>query len=184
MSPLHQLFEDGPYLHFSGTISAKVCLVDRDGTLNVQNDEGYVFDPDKIELAQINLPLLAALSARMPLVVVSNQGGIAKGLCQPDDVWACHQRLAQLLQPHAIMLAGLIFCPHHPSVAPCECRKPSPRMLTIALQRYDASNLRSLFVGNSASDAQAAEAAHVRYVDVHDANALRVVVTETPATGL
>ena len=175
---LHRIGPNGPYFLLRGATSRQLCLIDRDGTLNVENTSGYVSHPDDVTLLGLNLPLLAALSLRMPLVVVTNQGGIAKGLYTPDDVLACHYRLVELLAPHAISLEGIIFCPHHPSIAPCGCRKPLPVILTSALTRYDASTRTSLFIGNTDSDQEASRAARVRYFDIADTRGLQALVSE------
>ena len=59
--------------------------------------------------------------------------------------------------------AALQLCPHRPEEG-CECRKPRPGMLLRLMRLYGVPPERTVFVGNSESDRQAAAAAGVAFL--------------------
>ena len=150
-----------------------MLLVDRDGTLNTNPNPGsYLYDPDAVELDARCLPLLtSACHAGWTVVVVSNQGGLAKGLYTPASVYAVHQRLASLLAQEGITVSGLIVCPHHPMIAACSCRKPAGFMSALVLDRYRTTAARAAFLGNTDLDRLEAQAVGLDYVDIGDPQA-------------
>jgi D-glycero-D-manno-heptose 1,7-bisphosphate phosphatase len=81
------------------TLPAAV-LLDRDGTINVKAPEGaYITDPAAVELLPGAGRALASLAARgVPVVVVTNQRGIALGRMTEDDLAAVHARVDELLR--------------------------------------------------------------------------------------
>ena len=95
-------------------------LFDRDGTLIA--DVPYNGDPARVEPMPGAREALARLrAAGVPVAVVSNQSGIARGLLAHEDVRAIHARMEELLGP----LGPLEYCPHGPDDG-CACRKPAP----------------------------------------------------------
>ena len=90
-------------------------FLDRDGTLI--EDRHYPRDPDQVVL----LPGAAAAvrqldRAGLPVVVVTNQSGIARGLLTEDDYLATTHRLDALLAADGARLAGHYHCPHLPEI--------------------------------------------------------------------
>ena len=128
-------------------------FLDRDGTL--VRDPGYLHDPALVELLPGVTTGLAELArAGWPLVVVSNQSGIARGLYGPADFAAVHARLGELLAPHGVRFAGAYFCPHHPDITgPCDCRKPGVALFERAARELRLDLARSWMVGDRVSDA-------------------------------
>ena len=133
-------------------------FLDRDGTL--VRDPGYLHDPAQVELLPGVAAGLATLAAaRWPLVVVSNQSGMARGLYGPDDFFAVQARIGELLAPRGVRFAGAYFCPHHPDVTgPCACRKPGVELFERAARDLGLSLRGSWMVGDRVSDAQPAAA--------------------------
>ena len=63
----------------------RVALVDRDGTIIV--DHGYVGSVDRVEFIAGAAEAIAAFNqAHIPVAVVSNQSGVARGFYGVDDV--------------------------------------------------------------------------------------------------
>ncbi|MFN2317967.1 MAG: D-glycero-alpha-D-manno-heptose-1,7-bisphosphate 7-phosphatase [Gemmatimonadales bacterium] len=115
-----------------------IVFLDRDGT--IIEDTGYVRDPGRVRL----LPGAARAIARLneaghPVVVVTNQSGIARGILTEAEYAAVATRMAQLLEADGARLDYTAWCPHAPEVGtPCECRKPGTgghRAAALALGR-------------------------------------------------
>jgi D-glycero-D-manno-heptose 1,7-bisphosphate phosphatase len=133
-------------------------FLDRDGTIVRDPPPGYLHDPDRVELIPGVAAALADLSrAGWPLVVVSNQSGIARGIFGPEAFTAVMDRIGALLDPAGVRLAGAYFCPHHPAfTGPCACRKPGGALFERAARDLDLDLARSWLVGDRVQDAEPA----------------------------
>jgi len=133
-------------------------FLDRDNTLVRDPAPGYLHDPDLVELLPGVVDGLGALArARWPLVVVSNQSGIARGIFGPEAFSAVMDRIGEILAPHGVHFAGAFFCPHHPSfTGPCECRKPGVELFRRAARLLALDLGRSWMVGDRVEDAEPA----------------------------
>ena len=147
--------------------SRPAVFLDRDGVL--VRDRRHGAEPALMRLLPGTRPALAALAgAGYPLVVVSNQSGLARGLFRADEARAMGLRLAALLAPAGIALAGYYLAPNHPEgrVAGLDHdgapRKPSPALLLQAAQALDLDLARSWMLGDRPSDAAAGAAAGAR----------------------
>jgi len=131
-------------------------FLDRDGTL--VRDPGYLHDPALVELLPGVIDGLRALQkAGWPLVVASNQSGIARGLFGPSAFRAVMARIEELLAPHGVRFAGVYFCPHHPDfTGPCACRKPGVELFQRAARELGLDLRRSWFAGDRLQDAEPA----------------------------
>lgn len=126
-----------------------LVLLDRDGTLNVHRP-GYVERPDQLELLAGAADAVHALNeAGVPVVVVTNQQGVGKGLMDEAALVAVHRRLVEMLAP--ARLDAFAVCPH--LADECDCRKPSDGLFTGVLQRAPwARPRRCVMVGDSDTD--------------------------------
>jgi D-glycero-D-manno-heptose 1,7-bisphosphate phosphatase len=131
-------------------------FLDRDGTL--VRDPGYLHDPALVDLLPGVVEGLRELTrAGWPLVVVSNQSGIARGLFGPAAFRAVMARIEELLAPHGVRFAGFYYCPHHPDfTGPCACRKPGVELFERAARELGLDLRRSWFVGDALKDAEPA----------------------------
>jgi histidinol-phosphate phosphatase family protein len=133
-------------------------LFDRDGTLVV--DVPYNGDPARVAVMPGAARALGRLrAAGVPVGVVSNQSGIARGLLTPADVEAVHARVEELLGPFAVWR----WCPHGPDDG-CACRKPAPGMVLDAADALGLAPADLALVGDIAADVGAAHAAGARAV--------------------
>ena len=135
-------------------------FLDRDGTVNVEVH--YLSDPDQVELLPKVAETISMLNARgIPVVVVTNQAGIARGYFEERQLSEIHQRLFELLGRQNAKLDGVYFCPHHPTEGlgdyrvACGCRKPQPGMLMRASLDLGIDLGRSLMIGDREGDLQA-----------------------------
>ena len=104
----------------------KACAVifDRDGTIVF--DVPYNGDPDAVQAVPGVRELLDQLrAAHIPLAVVSNQSGIARGMITPQQVDAVNRRIHDLLGPFDVWL----YCPHGPQDVLATRRKPKPKLI-------------------------------------------------------
>ncbi len=146
-----------PPLAASGP-AVEAVLFDRDGTLVV--DVPYNGDPAKVEAVPGAVEALRRLRyAGLPLAVVSNQSGVARGWLTLEQVDAVNRRVDELLGPFATFLV----CPHGPSEG-CWCRKPRPGMVLAAAAHLGVRPQRCALVGDIGADVEAALAAGARPV--------------------
>lgn len=133
-------------------------LFDRDGTL--VHDVPYNGDPDRVRPMPGAVAAMALLRRRgVPVGVVSNQSGVARGIVSADDVERVNARVEQLLGP----IASWGVCPHA-DVEQCSCRKPAPGMVHAAAQRLGVPVEDCVVIGDIGSDVEAARAAGARSV--------------------
>jgi histidinol-phosphate phosphatase family protein len=133
-------------------------LFDRDGTL--VEDVPYNGDPERVVARpRARLALDQLRAAGIPVGVVSNQSGIARGLLSREQVEAVNRRLEELLGA----MDTWAVCPHGPMDA-CECRKPAPGLVLRAAAELGVPPEQCLVVGDIGSDVEAARAAGARAI--------------------
>ncbi|MDQ4139219.1 MAG: HAD family hydrolase [Bacteroidota bacterium] len=132
----------------------KCVFLDRDGVLNVERGD-YTYLPEDFILEDKVPEALALLKqSGFLLVVVTNQGGLAKGLFTRSQMEACHQKLLQSCQN---LIDAIYYAPSHPAVSASLSRKPDSLMLEKAIARFNISPTDSWLVGDQLRDMQAAE---------------------------
>lgn len=144
-------------------MSQKAVFIDRDGVIN--NDEGhyYIYKAKDFKLNKGIIEGLKLLqSAGYKLFVITNQGGVAKGKYTEDDVENVHGHFLQLMFDNDIRITDIYYCPHHDSIAPCDCRKPKPGMILQAIDEHQIDPSKSFLIGDSDRDIEAGEAAGLR----------------------
>ncbi|BAV47234.1 haloacid dehalogenase [Mesorhizobium sp. 113-1-2] len=139
-------------------------FLDRDGTINVDTD--YPSDPAEIELRPQMLPAIAAANrVGIPVVVVTNQSGIARGYFGWSAFAAVNGRVLELLGDQGVSVDMVLACAYHEAgvgplaVADHPMRKPNPGMLIEAGKRLDLDLQRSLIVGDKLADMRAGKRA-------------------------
>lgn len=136
-------------------------FLDKDGTL--VEDAGYSQDPSRIHLIPGVPEGLRLLAERgYPLVLVSNQDGIAHGKIREEGVLHMSGQLKRLLKHECgVSLRGFYFCPHHPRgkvplyARECDCRKPREGMLLKAAEEMNLDLNSSWFIGDILDDMEA-----------------------------
>src|SRR6202158_3547241 len=112
-------------------------FLDRDGT--VMEDAHYIKSPDQVRL----IPGAAAAvkrinEAKIPVIVVTNQSGIGRGMFTLKDYEAVKSRFESLLPKHAAHIDAGYYCPDHPSERGwSRCRKPATRMFEDAIRDFN-----------------------------------------------
>lgn len=131
----------------------EAVLVDRDGTL--VEDVPYNRDPARVRpLPGVAAALDALRSADLPVAVVSNQSGVARGLITASELARVEHRVETLLGP----FAGWFVCCHGPGDG-CGCRKPRPGLLLRAAEALGVEPAACAVIGDIGADVDAALAA-------------------------
>ena len=139
------------------TAGRPAVFLDRDGTINEQM--GYVNHLSRFQLLPGVARAIRSLNeAGLPVVVVTNQSGLARGYFPESLLEAVHAELHRLLAREGAHLDGLYICPHHPEAREerfrldCDCRKPRPGLLERAAAELGLDLGRSYMVGDRWSD--------------------------------
>jgi len=150
----------------------KAVFIDRDGVIN--NDEGhyYIYKPKDFKLNKGIIEGLKALQeAGYKLIVITNQGGVAKGEYTEDDVEIVHGHFLQEMFDNDIRITDIYYCPHHHTISECECRKPQPGMIDQAIEEHQIDKTHSFLIGDSARDIEAGTAAGLKQCFKIESNA-------------
>jgi len=139
-----------------------ICLLDRDGTVNVDVGPPGVVSSAQLRLVPGAAQALASLSSvGVTLALVTNQSAVGKGLLSEQGLAEIHASLAELLRAEGGPDARLHASFHCSDRAPSPRRKPSPGMLLEALSWFGAQPADAAMVGDTATDMAAAAAAGV-----------------------
>lgn len=126
------------------------AFIDRDGTIN--RDAGYVDDPADVEILPGSSEAIALLNARsIPVVVVTNQSGVGRGLYSERDFEAVQREVERQLALRGCAVDAVYRCVHAPSDG-CDCRKPALGLYREASRELGIELDRSLYVGDKVSD--------------------------------
>lgn len=139
------------------TTGRPAVFLDRDGTINEQM--GYVNHLSRFQLLPGAARAIRSLNeAGLPVVVVTNQSGLARGYFPESLLDQVHAELHRLLAEEGAHLDGLYVCPHHPEAREerfrldCDCRKPRTGLLERAAVELGLDLGRSYMVGDRWSD--------------------------------
>jgi len=146
-------------------------LLDRDGTIIA--DHGYVGSVDRVEFLDGAIDAIAALNrAGLPVAVVTNQAGVARGYFGIEDVHQVHKHMIEEMARQGAHVDLWLFCPYHPagsveSFARASAdRKPGPGMALAAAAALGLDLTSSWVVGDSAADIGLARAVGARPLHV------------------
>jgi histidinol-phosphate phosphatase family protein len=136
----------------------KALLVDRDGTLVV--DVPYNGDPARVQpLPGAVEAVQEARGAGLPVGVVTNQSGLARGAFTVEDMAAVHARIDEIFGA----FDAWAVCPHGPGEG-CACRKPGGGSVRAAADMLGVEPQDCVLVGDIGADVEAAAAAGARGV--------------------
>ena len=164
-------------------------FLDRDNTL-IHNDAD-LGDPSRVRMIQGAASAIASLRGLgYQIVVVSNQGGVARGMFGPKDVEAVNDRINELIRKTTgASVDRFYYCPYHPDGAvkqyACEhpWRKPAPGMLLQAADDMQIDLARSWTVGDQLRDVQAGIAAGTRTILLQEQSRQPAVASDPIHTG-
>lgn len=132
----------------------KAVFFDRDGVINaeignyVTNENDFELLPDAVACIQY------AVSQGFLAIVITNQGGIAKNLYDHHFVKKLHDKIQEATQG---AITEFFYCPHHPEIGKCICRKPDSLLLEKAIAKYKIQKSKSIMIGDNERDILAAQ---------------------------
>ena len=142
-------------------------LFDRDGTL--VHDVPYNTDAAAVQPvpgARAALDRLRDIG--IPLGVVTNQSGVARGLISPAQLERVNTRVSELLGP----FQAWSVCQHGENDG-CGCRKPAPGLVKDAAMQLGVPVDRCVVIGDTGADVSAAATAGARGILVPTDRTLR-----------
>ena len=164
-------------------------FLDRDGVLI--EEVNYLAHPHQVRLIPGVAPAIARLNQRnIPVVVVTNQAGVAHGMFPEERVDEVHRYLDLLLHREGARVDHYEYCPHHPAGevgvyrVECDCRKPRPGMLRASAAQLELDLARSVLVGDKVSDLEAGASAGCATVLVRTGHGRAVDVQRLDVRGL
>ncbi|MCW9039902.1 MAG: HAD family hydrolase [Rhodospirillales bacterium] len=135
-------------------------VLDRDGVVVVEVN--YLGRPEDARLIPGAAELIKAANSRnIPVVIVTNQAGIARGYYDWEAFAQVQAKVLADLSDAGAKVDGVFACPFHKDGKPPfqhpdhPARKPNPGMLLAARELMGISLERSWIVGDRASDLKA-----------------------------
>jgi len=139
-------------------------FLDRDGVI-VEDTHYLGRAADVRMLAGASEAIARCNRLGIPVVVISNQSGIARGLYDWTDFVAVQAAIVSALAESGARLDAVLACAHHGdgnaplNVADHPWRKPNPGMIVAAAERMKLDLPQSWIAGDRASDLAAGRAA-------------------------
>tara|TARA_B100000768_G_scaffold115405_1_gene106813 strand:+ start:1264 stop:1782 length:519 start_codon:yes stop_codon:yes gene_type:complete len=139
----------------------KAIFLDRDGVIN--HDPGdYTKSVTEFKVLPTVMNALDALQSEgYKLILITNQGGIAKGLYTHEDVHLIHAHFTKICASQGIEITDIFYSPHHPDFGESLTRKPGGLMIEKACAKHRISPSESWMIGDKQRDIDAGEAAGV-----------------------
>jgi D-glycero-D-manno-heptose 1,7-bisphosphate phosphatase len=155
----------------------KAIFFDRDGVINSNRDHYYIRRAEELEINPgVGETLRELKEQGYLLIIISNQGGVSKGLHTREDVEKLHLHLRKELEKQGATIDDIYYCPHHPDEEACLCRKPLPLMIEKAMARYRIDPADSWFIGDSERDVEAGQAAGIKTLLIKSNGDLRTIL--------
>ncbi|MDZ3836524.1 MAG: HAD-IIIA family hydrolase [Rhodospirillales bacterium] len=162
--------DDGIWLHGEpaepGTPLRPALFLDRDGT--VVEEVGHLRRPEDVRLIEGAAAVIARANAlAIPVIVVTNQSGIGRGLFGWAELIAVEERIEAELSALGAWIDAVLACPFHPEGRPPYrhpdhwARKPNPGLLLRAADAFAIEFASSWIVGDRAGDIAAGRAARL-----------------------
>ena len=143
-------------------------FLDRDGVINrspppgeyVRNWSEFEFFPSIFDWVRL------FHSLDLPIIVVTNQRGIALGRTMQAAVDDIHRRMTGEFARRGCPITDVFVCPHMENS--CDCRKPKPGMVLVAQRKWDLDLSRSLMISDSDRDRDLALVCGMRFLRAAD----------------
>lgn len=146
----------------------KALFLDRDGVIN--HDSGYTSKIDEFHFIDGIFELCrAAKRLGYLIIIVTNQSGIGRGYYSEQEFLYLTDWMKRRFICEGAPITNVYFCPYHAEFGvggyrkDSFDRKPNPGMLLHAAEDYKIDLMRSILIGDKASDLVAAMRAGVRH---------------------
>lgn len=143
-------------------------FLDRDGVINTllyHKEMGVIDSPFTLDqfrvLPRVPQAIKLLNDLRLPVIVISNQPGIAKKHFDAAVLRSFDRKLEAVLQRAGAHIDGVYYCLHHPDSKVkalrkrCRCRKPCTGLFSRAAREFGVSLPDSYMVGDGLTDIEA-----------------------------
>jgi D-glycero-D-manno-heptose 1,7-bisphosphate phosphatase len=128
----------------------RAVFLDRDGT--IAEETGYVNHLSRFDVFPFAAAAIRRLNeARVPVIVVTNQSGVARGFFPEEMVHRVNEKMIAALARGGAHVDGIYYCPHG-TEEKCKCRKPLPGMLEQAAKEHNLELHGSFLVSDRFAD--------------------------------
>ena len=125
-------------------------FLDRDGT--ILHEVGYLNHLSRFHVLPGAAHAIRRLNlAAIPVIVITNQSGLARGFFPEALVHRLHEKMAYELANAGAHMDGTYYCPHGAGDE-CGCRKPRTGMLEQAAREHGLELKSSWMVGDKYED--------------------------------
>ena len=143
-------------------ISQIAAFLDRDGVIN--EDTGYLINIKDFKWIEGAIEALKILKENnFLIIIISNQSGVSRGYFSKKDVHNLHKWINLQLSEHNVKIDDFFFATEHPDTETSKTRrKPSPRMIEEAIEKYNLNRDDCFMIGDKDIDVLAAKNANIR----------------------
>jgi D-glycero-D-manno-heptose 1,7-bisphosphate phosphatase len=130
----------------------RAVFLDRDGT--IAEEVGYANHISRFVVYPFAAAAIRRLNeAGLPVIVVTNQSGVARGFFPESLIGQMHDKMVEELAAGGAHVDGVYYCPHIRDDQ-CSCRKPLPGMLELAAREHNLEISGSVLVSDRYNDIQ------------------------------
>ncbi len=143
----------------------KCVFLDRDGVINKERGS-YTYTIEQFQiLPGVPEGLKLLKDAGFLTIIITNQGGISKGLFSRHQMRKCHQ---YLIDQCPQLIDDIYYCPYHSSISESLSRKPDSLMLEKAIAKYGIDPSLSWMVGDRERDLEASVKMGIKFIQILD----------------
>ena len=151
------MFEMKPEAKSESNVLRPAVFLDRDGT--ICEEMGYLNHISRVHVFPFAAAAIRRLNeAGVPVVVVTNQSGISRGIFPEALVAQVHERITRELADAGATVDAYYYC-SHVRQDNCDCRKPLTGLLDRAAREHGLRLDRSFVVGDRYGDVELAHRA-------------------------
>lgn len=165
-------FNEGIFSRRGSLGLRSAIFLDRDGVINPTFPE--IYNPSQVELIPGVAKEISSINQiGIPVFVVTNQPGIAKGFMTENDHLSIRAEFDRQLHIEHAFVDEYVYCPHHPDSGfdgevvelkiSCECRKPSTGLVLDISRRHGISTTTSVMIGDTWRDFEMAQTAGMTF---------------------
>ncbi len=150
----------------------KGLFLDRDGVIN--HDPGdYTYSLEEFHILPTVIEgLKLAQDKGYKIILITNQGGIAKGLYAESEVHRIHDFFKSECEKSGVHITDIFFSPYHSELSNSLSRKPQSLMMERAIHRHKIDTASSIMIGDRDRDIECAAKVGVKGIKIPTNSAL------------
>lgn len=139
-------------IDFSKIDRSWTLFLDRDGVINIEKENDYIYCWEEFVFYSDALPVLKKFSELFGrIIIITNQRGVGKGLMTEEDLLQIHKNMVNAIKAAGGRIDGIYYCTDTEDSSPR--RKPNPAMGLEAKRDFPEIDFsRSIMTGNTLSD--------------------------------